>query len=129
MQNEIKPINFGCSEYSPEEMRRLGDKMSEAISKEQVRLVLRDERELEEVLKANGWRKASDVAREIFLEIDSFLKETVHIIDRAIDDAVRKENFASANIFSNQRSLVDTIIISLAEIQKKWAEGGEKNEI
>lgn len=129
MEYKIEPINFGCSEYSPEEMRRLVEEMEKAISTECVKRFLADERTLEEVLKANGWRKASDVAREIFLEIDSFLKETVHIIDRAIDDAVRKENFASANIFSNQRSLVDTIIISLAEIQKKWAEGGEKNEI
>lgn len=53
-----------------EEMRHLADEMGKAISTEYEKRVLADERKLEAVLKENGWRKASDVAREIFEEIE-----------------------------------------------------------
>lgn len=53
-----------------EEMRHLADEMGKAISTEYEKRVLADERKLEAVLKANGWRKATDVAREIFTCFD-----------------------------------------------------------
>jgi hypothetical protein len=53
-----------------EEMRPLADEMGKAISNEYERRVLADERKLEAVLKENGWRKASEVASEIFEEIE-----------------------------------------------------------
>ena len=53
-----------------DEMRHLADEMGKAISTEYEKRVLADERKLEAVLKANGWCKASDVAREIFEEIE-----------------------------------------------------------
>lgn len=58
---------FGEGEIS--EMRHLADEMEKAISTEYEKRVLADERKLEAVLKENGWRKASDVAREIFAEL------------------------------------------------------------
>ena len=56
------------------EMRYLADEMGKAISTEYERRVLADERKLEEVLKANGYRKASEVAEEIFEEIEASAK-------------------------------------------------------
>ena len=57
-----------------EEMRHLADEMGKAISTEYEKRVLADERKLEAVLIENGWRKASDVASEIFEEIDKLLR-------------------------------------------------------
>ena len=53
-----------------EEMRYLADEMGKAISTEIKHQYIKDERKLEEVLKANGWRKSTEVAEEIFGEID-----------------------------------------------------------
>jgi hypothetical protein len=58
-----------------EEMRHLADEMGKAISTQYEKRVLTDERKLEAVLIANGWRKASDIAREIFEEIESIVDE------------------------------------------------------
>ena len=58
-----------------EEMRYLADEMGKAISTEIKHQYIQDERKLEEVLKANGWRKSTDVAEEIFVEIEK-LKHT-----------------------------------------------------
>ena len=58
-----------------EEMRYLADEMGKAISTELEKRYLADERKLEEVLKANGWCKASDLAEEIFAEIEKLLRE------------------------------------------------------
>lgn len=48
-----------------DEMRKIANEMQEAISTEYKKRVLADERELEAVLRENGWRKASEVAREV----------------------------------------------------------------
>ena len=53
-----------------DEMRKIANEMQEAISTEYKRRVLEDEKKLEAVLIANGWRKVSEVAREIFEEIE-----------------------------------------------------------
>lgn len=57
-----------------EEMRCLADEMGKAISTEYEKRVLADERKLEAVLKENGWRKASEVAREIIADIATVLE-------------------------------------------------------
>lgn len=57
-----------------DEMRYLADEMGKAISTELEKRYLADERKLEEVLKANGWCKASDLAEEIFAEIEASAK-------------------------------------------------------
>lgn len=70
-----------------EEMRHLADEMGKAISNEYERRVLAYERKLEAVLKENGWRRASDVAREIFEEIDRlFDKHWFHHTKRLYDE-------------------------------------------
>ena len=66
---EIKPINYKIDKPI-NEMRKIADEMQKAISDGYRRTVLADERKLEAVLKENGWRKASEVAREIFEEIE-----------------------------------------------------------
>ena len=53
-----------------EEMRRLADKMQDVISTAVSQKIISDERKLREVLYENGYRKASEVAREIFEEIE-----------------------------------------------------------
>ena len=56
-----------------EEMRYLADEMGNAISTAIAQRYLADEGKLEAVLKANGWRKASEVVDEfIKLMIDRF---------------------------------------------------------
>ena len=55
------------------EMHELAKQMSEAISTAVEQRYIEDEAKLEAVLRANGWRKASDVAREIFEEIEEAL--------------------------------------------------------
>ena len=72
--NQIKRI-YNPVPFDDAEMRKLADEMEKAISTEYRKRILADERKLEEVLKANGWRKASEVAREIFEEIDELKKQ------------------------------------------------------
>lgn len=52
------------------EIHELAKQMSEAISTEVEQRYIEDEAKLEAVLIANGWRKATDFAREIFEEIE-----------------------------------------------------------
>lgn len=108
-----------------DEMRHLTDEMSKAISTEYKKRVLADERKLEAVLKENGWRKASEVAREIFDEIDNLLLITIGIIDESLDNAVRENNFVVASVMSNNRSLVDTLRTAISVRKKKYTEGEE----
>lgn len=60
-----------------EEMRYLADEMGKAISTELEKRYLADEQKLEEVLKANGWCKASDLAEEIFAAVDEMMELVV----------------------------------------------------
>ena len=85
-----------------EEMRYLADELGKAISTEYEKRVLADERKLEEALKANGWRKASEVAREIFEEI-----ENIAILN----------GYISVKDFYTEHPLI-------AELKKKYTEGG-----
>ena len=57
------------------EMHELAKQMSEAISTAVEQRYIEDEAKLEAVLRANGWRKASDVARKIFEEIEDIRLE------------------------------------------------------
>lgn len=61
-----------------EEMRYLADEMGKAISTELEKRYLADEQKLEEVLKANGWRKSTDLAEEIFAEIDEIFERQIY---------------------------------------------------
>lgn len=54
------------------EMHELAKQMSEAISTAVEQRYIEDEAKLEAVLRANGWRKASDVAEEIYNELDRY---------------------------------------------------------
>lgn len=65
------------SRYEQNEIHELAKQMSEAISTEVEIRRIKDEAKLRAVLIANGWRKASEVAEEIFAEIDNALE--VHI--------------------------------------------------
>lgn len=52
------------------EMRYLADEMGKAISTEVRRRYLEDERKLEAVLKANGWRKVSEIIDKVLELLD-----------------------------------------------------------
>ena len=52
------------------EIHEIAKRMSEAISTEMELRYISDERKLEAALKENGWCKASDLAEEIFAEIN-----------------------------------------------------------
>ena len=94
-----------------DEMRYLADEMGKAISTAYEQRYLADERKLEAVLKANGWRKASDVAREIFEEIDKRLDEMTVI--------------ASPNdcFITTFRKTMEKVTAEVEELKKKYTEG------
>lgn len=58
------------------EIHELAKQMSEAISTEVKQRYIEDEAKLEAVLIANGWRKSTDVAEEIFAEIERMCVDT-----------------------------------------------------
>jgi formaldehyde-activating enzyme involved in methanogenesis len=62
------------------EMRYLADEMGKAISTAVEQRYLEDEAELQAVLIENGWRKASEVAREIFEVIEEGIKAAVYAL-------------------------------------------------
>lgn len=100
-----------------EEMRHLADEMGKAISNEYEKRVLADERKLEAVLKENGWRKASEVAREIFEEIVKYAWNWIGIEDRFLSEGVNTEfnaGFRQAYMY---------LIDYLALLKKKYTEG------
>ena len=78
-----------------------------------------------EALYTAGYRKASDVAREIFEEIDNLLLFTRGVIDETLDRNVREENYIGANLMSNNRSLVETLRVAIACRKKKFTEDGK----
>ena len=77
---------------------------------------------LSEVLYNADYRKASEVAREIFEEIDNLLLFTIGVIDESLDSAVQENNFIVANLMSNNRSLVDTLRVAISVRKKKYTE-------
>lgn len=81
------------------EIHELAKQMSEAISTEVEQRYIEDEAKLESVLRANGWRKASEVAEEIFAEIDKL------IVRRMIADSPLID---------------DRLITDIAELKKKY---------
>jgi hypothetical protein len=64
------------------EIHELAKQMSEAISTEVEQRYIEDEAKLRAVLIENGWRKTSDVAEEIFAEIDKKLDEVTIVMGR-----------------------------------------------
>ena len=85
------------------EIHELAKQMSEAISTEVEERYIEDEAKLRAVLIENGWRKASEVAREIFEEIEN-----------ALDDSVETEHFKGTWFnFSKFKQ-------RLAELKKKY---------
>lgn len=87
-----------------DEMRYLADEMGKAISTEYKKRYLADERKLEAVLKENGWRKATEVAEEIFAEID-------RMIYRLLND---------------RHYIVGDMCYEVEELKKKYTQGKEK---
>ena len=87
------------------EMHELAKQMSEAISTAVEQRYIEDEAKLEAVLRANGWRKASDVAREIFRDI-----------------------YRSLNFYKPYRELnniIYNVFAILEEVEKKYESEGE----
>ena len=62
----------------------------------------------------------SEVAKEIFEEIENYLAKCIGVIDEGIDDAVRNDKVDIAGLFSNERLLVVTIKRCIAELKKKY---------
>ena len=103
-----------------EEMRYLADEMGKAISNEYEKRVLADERKLEAVLKENGWRKASDVAREIFEEIEGNI---LHIVNHKFIECQRHhEHNSYTQMLQAQISVLRILLNYIAELKKKYAE-------
>ena len=118
---KIQPNDFKVG-YKDDEMRHLVEQMEKAISTEREKRFLADERKLEEVLKANGWRKASEVAREIFAEIDSLLENDEKDFDKVFEES---EDEGENQVYLALTNYVYGIRKMFAELKKKYTEGGE----
>lgn len=99
-----------------DEMRYLADEMGKAISTELEKRYLAEEQKLEEVLKANGWCKASDLAEEIFAEIDKIIDKHYNRHIFGVEDLSDVEQEAVMN-FSGD------VTYDIAELKKKYKEG------
>ena len=64
----------------------------------------------------------TEVAREIFAEIDNFLIKTVGEFDKALDKAIREDKYGLASLYSDEKNLVITLKIAIAELKKKYTE-------
>lgn len=72
------------------EIHELAKQMGEAISTEIEQRYIEDEAKLQAVLIENGWRRASEVAREIFAEIEKcFFEELVGCTEAKLIDEQR----------------------------------------
>ena len=88
------------------EIHEIAKRMSDAISTETEHRYIKDERKLEAVLKENGWCKASDLAEEIFAEIEEI--------------AIEHEMFGRTVLIIGQATL--------AELKKKYTKGGKEQD-
>lgn len=88
------------------EIHEIAKRMSEAISTEMEHRYISDERKLEAALKENGWCKASDLAEEIFAEIDKLAYRFMNDVHYLFGD----------------------MVYDLAEIKKKYTKGGKKQD-
>jgi hypothetical protein len=96
------------------EIHDLAKQMSEAISTAVEQRYIEDEAKLEAVLRANGWRKASEVAREIFEEIDKRLDDLT-IVMGALD---------SLRTF---HKTIEKVTAVVDELKKKYTESEKDN--
>lgn len=95
------------------EIHEIAKRMSDAISTETEHRYIKDERKLEAVLKENGWCKASDLAEEIFAEIEEIAKiYTFPTVKNGIVEIVKEPFWC---IEPND----------LAELKKKYTKGGK----
>ena len=93
------------------EIHEIAKRMSEAIFTETEHRYISDERKLEAVLKENGWCKASDLAEEIFAEVQ-----------KALDISVETEHLKGSWFNMNK------FMQSLTELKKKYTKGGKKKK-
>lgn len=98
------------------EIHEIAKRMSDAISTETEHRYIKDERKLEAVLKENGWCKASDLAEEIFAEIEKIAKiYTFPTVKSGIVEIVKEPFWC---IEPND----------LAELKKKYTKGGKEQD-
>ena len=105
------------------EIHELAKQMSEAISTAVEQRYIEDEAKLQAVLIENGWRKASDVAKEIFEEIkeillDYHLRENKKYLK---SQSQTKKQFEIET--ARYRAITEAIkfaICTLDEIEKKY---------
>lgn len=62
---KIQLESFNLPDNIPNEMTKIADEMQKAISDAYTKKLRADERKLEEVLRENGWHKASDIFADI----------------------------------------------------------------
>jgi hypothetical protein len=104
------------------EIHELAKQMSEAISTEVEQRYIEDEAKLRAVLIENGWRKASEVAREIFEEIEEiFNKRIAFYTDMKKQPTLFfVEQYAEAMITN-----CNIYLQEIAELKKKYTESEE----
>ena len=113
---ERKPLDFEKRYDSTEitnEMRKLADEMGKAISTAYEERYLADERRLEEVLKANGWCKTSEVVTKL-------IEDVATLIESNWNDIQHGSYWLTNGRCIPLRELLKTV-------EKKYTEGG--NEI
>ena len=99
------------------EIHEIAKRMSEAISTEMELRYISDERKLEAALKENGWCKASDLAEEIFAEIE---KNYIEFYDRVCSNHELKLPEVVKELCMY---LLNEEFMRIAELKKKYTEG------
>lgn len=72
-----------------------------------------------------GYRKASDVAEEIFAEIIEALVEERIAEERKANSALEAQDTASYEVYNYAEDKLGTLVTALSLYKKKYAEGGE----
>ena len=76
----------------------------------------------EKAIKIGKEYGRAEVANEIFAEIENFLLRIVGEFDKALDKAIREDKYGLASLCSDEKNLVITLKIAIAELKKKYTE-------
>ena len=96
----LKPVDLGCNDN--EDILNLCDAIYE-----------------------NGYRKADEVAREIFEDCHNTLIKILGAVRDGLDKAIREDNEEAKLVHIGTEETVKCIILIFAELKKKYTEEGK----
>lgn len=113
---QIVPEGAKMSRDKQNEIHELAKQMSEAISTAVEQRYIEDEAKLRAVLIENGWRESSEVASDIFAEIDDFQRTLRHIFL----DMCGGNDYNTLNLLQIDSAIEALFDSRIAELKKKY---------